>query len=106
MEHTVNQLQEGQILYGVWGYSMTIPHFYVVTRVTPKGCKVMELSKRMVESTDGGYNQMGYEMPCLPVKAGATELQARYYGNGEWKIGTRFFVSLWAGQPVYANYCD
>lgn len=106
MTHTDNQLQEGAILYGVYGYSMTIPHFYVVTRVTPKGCKVMELNKRMVRSTDGGYNQQGYEMPCLPVRPGANEWQARYKGNGEWKIGTCFFVRRWLGEPVYANYCD
>lgn len=109
MAHIDNQLHEGAILFGVFRYTMTIPEFYIVTRVTPTGCKVIELHKRMVRSTDGGYNQMGYEIPCLPVPTGGKVKQARYQGNGEWKMGTGYDavrLRLWNGQPVWANYCD
>lgn len=106
------EIKVGDILAGTWGYSMTIPCFYKVTKITPTGCKVVELDKYMSQSTDGGYNQEGYEMPRPDVVRGhATEELARYWGDGEYKVGssksyTARYIRKWDGQAVWANYCD
>jgi len=105
-------LKEGMILSGTRGYSMIIPCFYKVTKVTPTGCKVVELDKYVTRSADGGYNQQCYEKPkTIGVRRGAKEQMARSWGDGEWKIGssrnyTATYVRIWDGQEVYADYCD
>lgn len=107
MAHT--EIKVGDILSGTWGYSMTIPCFYKVTKVTPTGVKVIELDKFMSQSGDGGYNQMGWELPRLSsTRRGATEQLARCIGEG-YKIGSRYdarYLRPWNGSPVWANYMD
>ena len=105
-----NDIKVGDILAGTWGYSMTIPCFYKVTKITPTGCKVVELDSRMVRSGDGGYNQMGWEMPV--ETAPGKERIARYIPKwGEWQVGSKSdhsarYLHKWDGQAVWANYCD
>lgn len=108
-----NDIKVGDILAGTWGYSMTIPCFYKVTKITPTGCKVIELDHRMVRSGDGGYNQMGWEMPVLDsVKPYAKEHIARYIPRWEeWQVGSKSdhsarYISKWDGREIWANYCD
>ena len=108
-----NEINVGDILAGTWGYSMTIPCFYKVTKITPTGCKVVELDKHMVRSTDGGYNQQGYEMPLETTgRHGGAEQLARYIPKWEeFKVGsskqyTARYIHKWDGHPVYADYCD
>ena len=105
-------IKVGDILAGTWGYSMTIPCFYKVTKVTPTGCKVVELNHRMVRSGDGGYNQMGWEMPVLDDARPGREQLAKWVAKWEeWQIGSKSdhsarYVRTWNGEPVWANYCD
>ena len=102
-------IKEGDILCGTHGWSMRIPHFYRVIKVTEKRLKVVRLASRMVQATDGGYNQQGYEMPvnaCHSLDA-KTEIARPY--KGEWLIGSRYDTmrcTLWDGQPIWADYCD
>jgi len=106
---THNEIRVGDILAGTWGYSMIIPCFYRVIKVTPTGCKVIQLDKRMVQSTDGGYFQQGYEMPLRDtIQRGATEKLARYDGDC-YKIGSRStaeYIRPWDGKPIWADYMD
>ena len=104
-------IKVGDILAGTWGYSMTIPCFYKVTKITPTGCKVVQLAKYMCRSTDGGYNQQGYELPLKTLKErDAKEQLARFIEKwGEYKIGSKYdarHIRPWDGQPIYADYCD
>ena len=108
-----NEIKVGDILAGTWGYSMTIPCFYRVTKITPTGCKVIELAKYMSQSTDGGYNQQGYELPLKTLKErDAKEQLARYIPKwDEFKVGsskqyTARYIHKWNGQPIWANYMD
>lgn len=103
-------IKKGDILAGVYHYGMTIPHFYVVTKVTPSGCKVLGLDSRMVRSADGGYNQQGWMVPVTDAPdRWARERQARLTAPGEWKIGSgssAMYISAWDGRPMYADFCD
>ena len=108
-----NDIKVGDILAGTWGYSMVIPCFYKVTKVTPTGCKVVQLKSVMVRSTDGGYNQQGYEMPTKENESrDGKEVLARYIEKyGEYKVGssrdyTARYIKKWDGQPIWADYCD
>ena len=107
-----NEIKVGTILYGTWGYTMTIPCFYKVTKVTPTGCKVVALEKYMSRSGDGGYNQMGWELPKVNVVRSNSEQLARFIPRlGEFKVGssadhTARYLSIWDGREVWANYCD
>lgn len=111
METTI---KTGDILCGTWGYGMVIPVFYKVIALTEKRIKVIELPKRMVRSTDGGYNQQGYEMPCnidtIRLKAKQCQL-ARPCKNWEdhYVVGSRYdakYLHLWDGKPIWADYMD
>ena len=107
MKTTATNIKAGDILAGVYHYSMTIPHFYQVTKVTPSGCKVVEMDSQMVRSADGPYHQQGWMMPV--PNTFTREKQARRTGAGEWKIGSRYdsmYLYVWDGKPMYADFCD
>lgn len=106
----MNEIKVGDILAGTWGYSMVIPIFYEVTKVTDKRLKLVELEKRMV--SHDGYGQRGYEVPVLATRdLDAREVIARpsKYGKGEWVVGGKYdrqYIEKWNGRPVWADYCD
>lgn len=101
-------IKVGDILAGTWGYSMVIPCFYKVIKLTEKRAKVIELGRRMV--SDDGYGQRGYEVPTDYPKDWGKEEQARPYKDGEyWLVGSRYslrFLSKWDGKPIWADYMD
>ena len=93
-------IKVGDILAGTTGYSMVIPIFYKVVGITDKRLKVVELCSRMVQSTDGGYNQQGYEMPITDSPTNYKVVLAKpcERWEGEFKIGSRYdaqYVHLW-----------
>ena len=103
MAHTINT---GDILVGEYHYSMTIPHFYQVIKVTDKRLKVVRMDSRMVKSVDR-YFQQGWEIPTCSDLDAKTEIVRPY--RDEWVIGSRYdkiFLRKWDGQPVWADYCD
>ena len=73
----MNEIKVGDILAGTWGYSMVIPVFYQVVKVTDKRIKLVELEKRMV--SHDGYGQRGYEVPIQAVR----DLDARLCARAE-----------------------
>ena len=104
-----NQIKVGDILAGTWGYSMVIPAFFRVVKITPKRIKVVEYDGVMVSSPDG-YNQQGYEMPDWDKPQGeriATLLED--WGEPAVRVASsagHVYARLWDGQPVWADYCD
>lgn len=101
METTI---KVGDILAGTWGYSMVIPAFYKVVKVTPKRLKLMEYDGRMI--SHDGFGQQGYEVPDFTKERG--EVLGRV--KGDWIIvGSKYSTRLlqkWDGQPVWADYMD
>lgn len=107
-------IKVGDILCGTWGYSMTIPCFFKVIAMTDKRLKVVELPKQMVNCTDGGYNQQGYEMPVnvdtirLTSKQSQLARQSKYDSN-RFVVGSNYdarYLRLWDGKPIWADYMD
>jgi len=105
----MNEVKVGDILAGTLGYSMVIPCFYVVTKVTAKGIKMYEVEKNIT-------GQQGYETPAEPIRPRYGELVPNEVfakpckdWDGHWKTGGRYdhrYVSKWDGQPVWADYMD
>lgn len=52
------KIKVGDILYGMWHYSMTYPVWFKVIKVTDKQAKAVRLRSRMVQPTDGFYNDI------------------------------------------------
>ena len=106
----MNVIEKGDILSGTWGYGITIPRWAIVEKVTPKTVVVTELEKQMVQDTDGGYRQMGYEMPVKPfVRKGKPLRRAKRSDNywGEYIEWNQYsMLSKWDGKPIHANYMD
>ena len=106
----MEQIKVGDIYAGTWGYSMTIPAFYIVTKVTKKRVKVCELEKEMVSSD--GYGQRGYERPVEPYSIDLDEKEkiCKLEEDGYLRIpqGYSSFVlaSPWDGKPIYADHMD
>ena len=100
-------IKVGDILAGTWGCTMTIPCFYMVTKVTPKGVKMYELAKNCA-------GMQGYEEPKFPYRPedmDAKEVYARPCKNwpGEFVTGGRYshrYVSKWDGKKIWADYLD
>tara|TARA_Y100001938_G_C8070912_1_gene423009 strand:- start:59 stop:391 length:333 start_codon:yes stop_codon:yes gene_type:complete len=109
---TDKTLNVGDIAYGIWGYSMTIPVFAIVTRRTAKTVWFREIKKNRAFD-------MGEETPMFPVEfervtsspdsAEKPECRARIKtseATGDCFKSGHAFMSKWDGTPVYANYMD
>lgn len=100
----ITNFKVGDILAGTWGWSMTIPAFFKVVKVTAKRLLLEEYDGRMVSSD--GYGQQGYEMPDF------TRSRGEKYGRIEGDyvvVGSRsetVLLKMWDGKPVWADYMD
>jgi len=109
----MNNIKVGDILAGTWGYGMTIPAFFKVTKITPKRVKMIQYDGEMIESADGGYFQRGYEVPDWNDEQGeAVGIVKTSEWNGEEYLwvrmsnGQHLIADPWDGKPVYADYMD
>ena len=91
--------QVGDILCGVWSYSMTIPYFYKILKRTSKSFTLAELDKKL---SSGHYNGMYEEIPDEKKIVGKPQ-NVRINKWGSVKVG-RVSLSLWDGKPV--SGCD
>ena len=110
METTI---KVGDILAGTWGCTMTIPVFFKVTKITPKQVKLAQYDGLMVQPTDGGYGQQGYEMPDFTRGQGDAVGMWRtcsYNGKPYLRVrmsnGEHVIPDVWDGKPVWADYMD
>ena len=107
METTI---KVGDILQGMWHYSMHYPVWFRVTKLTGKGAKAVRLCSRMVRPTDGGYGQQGYEVPdeyrLMESREHVIRLGERGYETGSYKNYNHFSLNKWDGQPIWADHMD
>lgn len=95
----------GDILYGNRGYSMDLPTWYKVEKVTKTQVVVKELDSRVMSSDL--YGQSGYKMPSnytIPSKGYRCKVKS-YNGQDYIKIRDKIF-RLWNGSEKFFNYMD
>lgn len=105
-----NQVKVGDILYGMWHYSMHFPVWFKVISVSNKQARAVEMRSRMVRPTDGGYGQQGYEAPD-PVRMMDSRVHVIRQGKRGLETGSyarynHYCLEKWNGQPIYANHMD
>ena len=112
---TINEIKVGDILCGMWHYSMHYPVWFRVTKVTAKRAEAERLMSKMVEATDGGYGQQGYEVPD------ETRIMDDWYSHnsvhiiregkrgletGSYAKYNHFNLEKWNGEPIWADHMD
>lgn len=98
----------GDILYGMWRYSMTFPEWFRIVKVTDKQARAVRLRSRMAQATDGGYGQQGYEMPDLEHQMERREhiVRKNQYGLCTGSKYDYLHLEKWDGQPIWADHMD
>lgn len=108
----MEQIKVGDILYGMWHYSMHFPVFFRVTKVTAKTATAERLFSRCVRATDGGYGQQGYEAPDMErgVWSSGHVIRRRKwepgYETGSYAKYNHYNLEKWNGQPIWADHMD
>lgn len=105
-----DKVNVGDILYGMWHYSMHFPVFFRVTKVTAKTATAERLFSKCVRATDGGYGQQGYEAPDIErgvwsdghiIRNGKRGLETGSYAKYD-----HYNLQKWDGQPIWADHMD
>ena len=102
----MEQIKVGDILFGMWHYSMHFPVWFRVTKVTAKSAKAVRLGSRMVQPTDGGYGQQGYEVPNETMERGEHIIRENKYGLCTGSKYDYFHLEKWDGEPIWADHMD
>ncbi len=105
----MNEIKVGDILFGMWHYSMHFPVFFKVTKVNAKTATAVRLGSRMVQPTDGGYGQQGYEAPDETriwsenhlIRVGKRGLE-----TGSYARYNHYSLEKWDGRPIWADHMD
>lgn len=98
--------EEGDILSGTSGYSMTIPYFFKIIKKTPSGFSSVKLSKKL---DSGHYNGSFTEVPDDSKLE--KDLKGKVYRTivrkgKKWCKVDDVFVHLWNGKPVHGDDMD
>ena len=108
----IQKIHEGDILFGDFGYSMTLPAFYLVTKVTPSGksARVRRLATTNV-TNDGGWTGT-----CVPDMGNFREDGDQMYRikKARWDKRDPFeyvtirdhYFRVWDGEPAYFDHWD
>ena len=104
----MENIKVGDILYGMWHYSMHYPVWFRVTKVSAKTAKAERLCSRLAMATDGGFGQQGYE---VPDEFRVAERKEHTIREGKYGLCTGskydyFGLEKWNGQPIYADHMD
>ena len=94
--------QVGDILCGVWSYTMIVPHFYKILKRTPKSFTIIELKQKLVS---GHYNGQYKVIPKTPHASEGTPITARINKRGGVKVGN-IYVHKWNGEPLHGDDMD
>lgn len=95
----------GDILCGVWSYSMTIPYFYKILKRTAKSFTIIELKTKIVS---GHFNGQYEVMPEYPYKVDNDEkpITARIKKDG-YVYANKVHLNKWDGKtPLPGNGLD
>lgn len=104
-----NEVKVGDILQGMWHYSMHYPVWFRITKVMNKTAKAERLCSLMVRPTDGGYGQQGYEVPdeTRVMETGATIRKGkRGFETGSYARYNHFNLVKWDGKEIWADHMD
>lgn len=101
-------IKVGDILYDVWGYSMTIVEYYKVTKiVSPCKVEIVEIGAAQISCDCGGGEEL---MPAPEIERGEKIVKqvVRDRGGNGWHIKINDSVSLtpWNGRSNYQNTWD
>ena len=94
----------GDIVCGTAGYSMSLPRFYKITRMTPKGIVVKKMSGKIIS----GHRNGQWEEVADETKPLGDEYKGRIIHKGNYKY-VRIdgqSVHLWDGKPLYGDDMD
>lgn len=108
---TMSEIKVGDILCGMWHYSMHYPVWFRVTKVTAKSAKAVRLRSVMIQSTDGGYGQQGYEVPSVEElrtdeKDAIIRQGKRGLETGSYARYNHYNLEKWDGKPIWADHMD
>ena len=110
----MKDIKVGDILQGMWHYSMHYPVWFKVVKVTEKQAQAVRLMSKMVRSTDGGYGQQGYEVPDESKILGEdwySHKTKHIIREGKYGLCTGskydyFRLEKWDGKPIWADHMD
>lgn len=99
-----DKIVKGDIVETNVGYSMVLPHFYIVEGFTPSGksAYVREL-KAAFEPSDPPYNQQGYKTPTRETIG--ERKTCRFTKSGYLRIDGHVAL-LWNGTPSLYDSMD
>ena len=104
-----SELKVGDILQGMWHYSMHYPVWFRIVSVSNKTAKAEELMSKMVRPTDGGYGQQGYEMPDenrIYSTGHIIRKGDRGFETGSYARYNHFNLVKWDGKAIWADHMD
>jgi len=108
----MNEIKVGDILFGMWHYSMHYPVWFRVIKVGEKTAKAVRLRSEMIQPTDGGYGQQGYEVPSVEecdYDRGPHIIRENKSGEletGSYARYNHYCLNKWDGKPIWANHMD
>ena len=95
----------GDILFGDHGYSMELPTWYRVEKVTKTQVVVTELEDKVVSSD--AYGQSGYKMPSnCTIPSRTYRCKVKSYNGQEYITIRDNTFRLWDGSEKSFNYLD
>lgn len=101
-------LKVGDILFDVWGYSMTIVEYYKVTKIiSPCKVEIVEIGKNVISCDRGGGETLTPDVDNEIGEKIVKQIVADRSQNG-WHIKINSSISLtrWNGRPNYQNTWD
>jgi len=106
-----NEVKVGDILYGMWHYTMHYPVYFKIISVSEKQARAIRLESKMVQPTDGGYGQQGYEAPGEECRYDRGVHIIRKGKRGELETGSyarynHYNLNKWDGKPIWADHMD
>lgn len=95
----------GDIVYGLWGYSISRPRFYKIDRITPKTLFLTRIKGKVVE---GAYNGQYKEIPTDQLDKDCPQARATISKSGRAVITKEMYMHLylWTGEPIDGNGLD
>ena len=94
--------KQGDILCGIWSYTMVIPYFYKILKRTPKSFTIVELKKKL---SSGHYNGQFTVVPEEPHKTEDKPVTARINKWGGVSV-KNVTLHKWDGKPLHGDDMD
>lgn len=100
----VNPYKVGDVLSGTYGYSMVLPIFFEVVKVT----KAQVVLKELKAYVSSGDYMRGYTMPCLGEYASEQTFRCGVH-KSNWGYGVSVhgkYVNIWNGNAIAHDRMD